>query len=286
MSPNVRLSFHRRTRSRFHAVMVGIAILSQTLPANGARIDTHDADPHGMISAHRQAMSESHAKALVKSWFASHQLVGESSSDTPVDTFRVEGFQFNANHSVFTPIDTVRILVGQTVLWLWQSGTHTVTSGSGSADPSAGVLFDREISSVAPEFAFSFSEPGVVPFFCRPHESLDMKGVVIVEANTGIEVVDDGPRGIGFARGPWPNPTRGETRFQLGVQETGRVRLDLFDVRGRMVATILDQALAPGGYVVRWNGLSRDGRPVEPGVYYAKLRWPGHAQSLRLIVMR
>ena len=36
-------------------------------------------------------------------------------------------------------------------------------------------------------FQFQFTTPGVVPYFCRPHEVLNMKGVITVDSTTPVE---------------------------------------------------------------------------------------------------
>lgn len=72
------------------------------------------------------------------------------------------------------------ISVGDTVRWT-NIGTifHTVTSGPGSSDPTAGTLFDQSMPGGA-VFEFTFTTPGTFPYFCRPHEFTGMKGTVVV----------------------------------------------------------------------------------------------------------
>jgi plastocyanin len=75
----------------------------------------------------------------------------------------------------------VTINVGETVRWIWQAGTHTVTSGETSSDPDSGVLFDAPLSTGNQSFEFTFTEAGTFPYFCRPHEVLNMKGIIEVQ---------------------------------------------------------------------------------------------------------
>lgn len=77
----------------------------------------------------------------------------------------------------FAPND-LSINVGDTVEWVWTGGFHTVTNGTGAADPGAGTLFDATLSSGS--FSYTFTSIGDVPYFCRPHESLGMTGIVRV----------------------------------------------------------------------------------------------------------
>lgn len=76
---------------------------------------------------------------------------------------------------------TLTIHVGDTVNWIWSSGSHTVTNGTGPTDPNVGALFDTALNASAPMVSHTFVSPGVVPFFCRPHFAMGMTGVITVE---------------------------------------------------------------------------------------------------------
>lgn len=57
-------------------------------------------------------------------------------------------------------------------------------------------------------------------------------------------------------------------RFALG--NPGHVRLDVFDVAGRKVATLVDEFKAAGEHEIAWDGVSNYGRAVS-GFYFARL---------------
>jgi plastocyanin len=96
---------------------------------------------------------------------------------------------FAATHTVtqvgntFDPPE-ITIDVGDTVEWVHTAGIHTVTSGTGAMDPEVGLLFDEDLTSAAPLVTFTFNEPGDVPYFCRPHEAVNMRGTIHVESPT------------------------------------------------------------------------------------------------------
>lgn len=85
---------------------------------------------------------------------------------------------------------------------------------------------------------------------------------------------------------PFPNPTAGRTTFSLSLPAAGPVTLDLYDLRGRRVATLVDGTLSPGTHTVPWSGGDATGRPVSSGVYYARLRAQGKELTQRLSVVR
>ncbi|MDM7915544.1 MAG: hypothetical protein QUU85_09820 [Candidatus Eisenbacteria bacterium] len=86
-----------------------------------------------------------------------------------------------------------------------------------------------------------------------------------------------------------PNPFRGGVRiaFFLPASDVAiPVRLDILDVSGRRAATVLDETLAPGPHVVRWEGRDEAGRRVARGAYLARLVTPGGTSSAKALLSR
>jgi plastocyanin len=81
--------------------------------------------------------------------------------------------------NTFTPAN-ITIAVGDTVEWQWGGGSHTVTSGTGIADPNFGNMFNAPWNAANPTFSFTYNSAGVFPYFCIPHEGLGMVGTVEV----------------------------------------------------------------------------------------------------------
>ena len=234
-------------------------------------------------------MSEDAMRGWVDDWFSKHPIMGRSSSTAAVvaDTFLVgpaASFRFDTDGNLSTVVDTAKIQVGQAILWRWISGSHTVTNGTGSSDPQVGSLFDTPSTSLAPQFQFTFNSPGTVPFFCRPHELSDMKGVVVVSGTATVGTPGGGR--IGFTAGPLPNPSRSAVSFGFAVAKPGRVRAEVFDVRGRRIAVILDRSFDAGSYPATWDGRTRDGAAAAAGVYYLRLNVPGRIQTRPVTIAR
>ena len=94
---------------------------------------------------------------------------------------QVENNRFDADDNNSTQLDTVTVNAGQTVRWVWQAGIHTVTSGESSLDPDVGMLFDEPSDTNNRSFEFTFTEVGTIPYLCRFHEVVNMKGIIVVE---------------------------------------------------------------------------------------------------------
>lgn len=66
---------------------------------------------------------------------------------------------------------------------------------------------------------------------------------------------------------PWPNPARSETRFSLSLPQDDFVRVEAFDVGGRVIRTLARGTYAGGTVDLVWNLRDEAGRPVRPGTY-------------------
>jgi len=78
---------------------------------------------------------------------------------------------------------------------------------------------------------------------------------------------------------PAPNPCRDFTTLSYTIPQKGLVMLKVFDAAGRLVSVPVSGSLAPGKYRLNWHAQDRAGRPLPPGIYFAKLAAPASGQS-------
>jgi hypothetical protein len=62
--------------------------------------------------------------------------------------------------------------------------------------------------------------------------------------------------------------------FQWTLPAASQTRLRLYDVTGRLVATLVDGPLPAGRHHAVWSGHDRSGRTAATGVYFARLEAP------------
>jgi len=85
----------------------------------------------------------------------------------------------------------------------------------------------------------------------------------------------------------FPNPFAADTSLRFSVDTPSPVRIDVFDVRGRLVRKLLDRRLPRGTHVVGWDSRDDAGRAVAPGVYFARYRVGGEERGgKKLVVLR
>ena len=83
-------------------------------------------------------------------------------------------------------------------------------------------------------------------------------------------------------RGALTNPVRARTAFAFSLPKAGVVRLDVFDVAGRKVSTLVDESLAAGNYQWPWNPREH---PLGAGIYFARLTYDDDVLVRRLTLL-
>jgi hypothetical protein len=70
------------------------------------------------------------------------------------------------------------------------------------------------------------------------------------------------------------------------ISDYSEVRLEVFDVRGARVATLVDDIGFPGEGTARWSGLNDQGDPVASGVYFYRLSAAGKLLTRKMVLIR
>jgi len=78
------------------------------------------------------------------------------------------------------------------------------------------------------------------------------------------------PRGYVLSQN-YPNPFNPSTRIQFSTERSSRIRIAIFDVLGREVATLVDADFFPGTYSFSWSGVGKGSEHVPSGIYYARM---------------
>jgi hypothetical protein len=83
----------------------------------------------------------------------------------------------------------------------------------------------------------------------------------------------------------YPNPFNASTSINFNVPQAGYVRLEIFDISGRGIKTLLEWYIPAGSQEVVWNGTNQDNKPVSSGVYFCKLEINGHQSSVKKMLL-
>jgi hypothetical protein len=84
----------------------------------------------------------------------------------------------------------------------------------------------------------------------------------------------------------FPNPftVNMPTTLAYTVPSAGTVSVRIFNVLGREIATVVESELGAGTYTAQWNGIDAAGKPVDAGVYYARIEANGEVRTVPMHV--
>jgi hypothetical protein len=115
----------------------------------------------------------------------------------------------------------------------------------------------------------------------------DNVGVFYVYTIAGAEAISGVPAGNKAAiRRAYPNPFNPSTTIEFTVPKQGPTAVRVFDLRGRQVATLVDEPMPAGQYRIRWDGRDRSGRDVSSGVYFGVIQSAGGRDAVRLTLLK
>jgi hypothetical protein len=91
--------------------------------------------------------------------------------------------------------------------------------------------------------------------------------------------------GAFFVRPAMPNPFSASTSLDFSLPDARRVRIDVFDVAGRLVRTLAALELPAGIHRVHWNGRTRQGARAAAGIYLVRFAAGSDRRSQRIVLL-
>ncbi len=84
----------------------------------------------------------------------------------------------------------------------------------------------------------------------------------------------------------YPNPFNPSTTITYALPKSGKVRLDIYNLKGQLVNTLVNQDMEAGVHSVVWNGTDKNKRAVASGVYFYRLSSPESSKTKRMLLMK
>jgi hypothetical protein len=84
----------------------------------------------------------------------------------------------------------------------------------------------------------------------------------------------------------YPNPFNAQTLIEFEVAEKSRVSLEVFNILGQRVRTLVRDLRPAGSYQIAWNGKDHGGFPAASGIYFYRLRSGRRVQTRRMVLLR
>jgi len=84
----------------------------------------------------------------------------------------------------------------------------------------------------------------------------------------------------------YPNPFNPTTMMKVGVAKGGEVKVEVFNVLGARVATLMSGTYAPGVYEVSWDGRDASGRELAGGIYIYRMQTAEFSAVKKMMLLK
>jgi len=131
-----------------------------------------------------------------------------------------------------------------------------------------GFVSGGNTSTKPRHYQFKDSNLKVGSYYYRLKQ-IDVDGAVkysrIIEVTFGVPTV--------YKLGQnYPNPFNPETSISFQVPKTSHIKIDVFNLLGQHIRTLVDEKKSPESYQIIWNGFDDQGQAVSSGVYLYKMQ--------------
>ena len=84
----------------------------------------------------------------------------------------------------------------------------------------------------------------------------------------------------------YPNPFNPETTIRFALPKSSAVKLIIYDILGREVATLINTEMNPGVINFTWNGRNNYGARVSSGIYFYRIATPEFTKTMKMILLK
>ena len=84
----------------------------------------------------------------------------------------------------------------------------------------------------------------------------------------------------------YPNPFNPSTMISFSVPSEGHVLVNIYDITGRLISTLVDSNLSSGYHEVSWDGTDMFNSSVSAGLYIYSLQAEGVSLTRKMVLMK
>jgi carboxypeptidase family protein/immune inhibitor InhA-like protein/flagellar hook capping protein FlgD len=84
----------------------------------------------------------------------------------------------------------------------------------------------------------------------------------------------------------YPNPFNPNTNIAYSIKDAAKVTLEVYNVKGQLVKTLVNDHRETGHYNANWNGKDNSSKTVASGVYFYKMKAGNYVSTKKMILMK
>lgn len=84
----------------------------------------------------------------------------------------------------------------------------------------------------------------------------------------------------------FPNPFNPNTNIRYSLKEVGKVKIEIYNMKGQKIKTFTQEHNSPGYYQVSWDGRDENGRSVASGIYLYRLTTANYTSAKKMVLAK
>jgi hypothetical protein len=167
------------------------------------------------------------------------------------------------------------------------------TGASGQYTYSAATMFEDAVNTARVitmpyDFMYIYTNPSAAK--ANP-ASLPARATVLerVLGKFGVDPTLDTsntPGAVALDTRVYPNPFNPTTKIQYTMPKAGHLTLKIYNVKGELVKTLIDESVEAGTNHIMWDGTNQTGAKVSSGVYFSEARTAGQVKVNKMALVK
>ncbi|MCK4224263.1 MAG: T9SS type A sorting domain-containing protein [candidate division Zixibacteria bacterium] len=137
-----------------------------------------------------------------------------------------------------------------------------------------------------PSSILKWSRSDAVTYFPRHNMPICFKVDTAASSVREIQGSDDSRPSEFFLSQNYPNPFNPATNFEFSLSLSAHVKIDIFNIVGQKVRTLVDEEMKPGVYVADWDGKDENGKPVSSGIYFYRMEAGEFSDMKKMVLVK
>jgi hypothetical protein len=84
----------------------------------------------------------------------------------------------------------------------------------------------------------------------------------------------------------YPNPFNPETNIAFDLAKGSKVEIEIYNIKGQKVKTLLNEVKPAGSYTVNWKGKDDKGKSVASGIYFCRFKTRDYTSTRKMLMLK
>ena len=84
----------------------------------------------------------------------------------------------------------------------------------------------------------------------------------------------------------YPNPFNPTTNIQYTIPTSGEVLVNIFNIQGRLIRTLLQSFQTAGNHTIVWDSRNNNGNTVSSGTYFCQVSFKNNSLVKKLLLLK